>query len=433
MSLMSTLIIDQTKKAFIKEMEIRTEFFARSVREALFPEIDPLRLYFHVQEMVKEKAIQYAIVIDNNGKILSHNKNEYIGKIDNSYITKNIIKSSEMLSQKYRDNNGRLLYDISRPIIIGGKRKVGAVRIGFTDTSLNAALSPMKTKVIVITILMLIIGILGTIIVVMYIVRPINILSETAKEIGKGNLNQKVTIKRHDEIGQLATTFNEMIEGLKERDFIRNTFGKYVSKQVADAVLKGELKLGGEKKRVTVLLSDIRNFTNMSERYPPEEVVKFLNEYFSEMVNVVIKYDGTVDKFIGDAIFSVFGAPLAYLDDAHRAIKVAVEMRDRLHEFNKKVRGFGFDEIKIGIAVHTGEVIAGNIGSEQRLEYTVIGDTVNTAARIEPLNKEWNTEILISENTYEIVRDNVNVRQMPRIKLRGKEKEIQLYELVSLK
>jgi adenylate cyclase len=151
------------------------------------------------------------------------------------------------------------------------------------------------------------------------------------------------------------------------------------------------------------------------------------------MVNVVEKYNGTIDKFMGDAIFSIFGAPLTYLDDAKRAINVAWEMKLRLKEFNKKIKTQGFEEVKIGIAIHTGEVVAGNIGSEQRYEYTVIGDTVNTAARIESLNKEWNTEILISEGTYELVKDMVEVRKMPVAKVKGKEKEIQVYELTGLK
>jgi adenylate cyclase len=388
------------------------------------------------RSFIKEKAILYAIVLDNKGRILSHNNKEKIGTVDNSEVGLNASQTEELIGQPYRDEKGNALYDVTVPIKVGsGKRekKVSAVRIGYSEESISKALKQNRNKVTLITLIMLAIGIFGTTIVVMYMVRPINELADAAKEIGKGNLNQKVTLKRQDEIGQLANTFNEMVDGLKERDFIRNTFGKYVSTQVAETVLKGNLKLGGEKRKVTVLLSDIRNFTTLSEKLPPERVVEFLNQYLTKMVNVVEKYNGTIDKFMGDAIFSIFGAPLTYLDDAKRAINVAWEMKLRLKEFNKKIKTQGFEEVKIGIAIHTGEVVAGNIGSEQRYEYTVIGDTVNTAARIESLNKEWNTEILISEGTYELVKDMVEVRKMPVAKVKGKEKEIQVYELTGLK
>ena len=436
MFIMSNAIMNMTRQSFIKEMEIRAEFFARNAFEALFPKQDRLRMYFLSQEMVKEKAILYAMVTDRKGIILSHNNRKLIGTTDATEVGLNASLTEELIGQPYRDKHGEKLYDVTVPIKAGSgdkAKKVGAVRIGYSEKSISAALAQKRRKIILITIAMLALGILGTFIVVIFIVRPINDLAEAAMEVGKGNLGKKVDIKRRDEIGQLANVFNEMIDGLKERDFIRNTFGKYVSSQVAETVLKGNLKLGGEKRKVTVLLSDIRNFTMMSEKLPPESVVEFLNQYLTQMVGVVEKYDGTIDKFMGDAIFSVFGAPLAYMDDAIRAIKVAVEMRQKLHEFNRKRKLLGFDETRIGIGIHTGEVVAGNIGSEQRTEYTVIGDTVNTASRIESLNKELGTDILISQDTYDLVKDMVDVKKMPLVRVKGKEKEIQVYELLDLK
>jgi adenylate cyclase len=436
MLVMSNLILNLTKRSFLKEMDIRAEFFARNAREALFPKIDQLRLYFLVQEMVKEKAILYAMVLNNKGIILSHNLKEKIGTADNSEVGVNASLAEELIGQPYKDDRGNRLYDVTVPIKVGSgkmEKKVGGVRIGYSEESISKALEQNRRKIILITLVMLAIGIVGTALVVLYMVKPINILADAAKEVGKGNLTQKVYIKRRDEIGQLATTFNEMVEGLKERDFIRNTFGKYVSTQIMDAILKGDLKLGGEKRKVTILLSDIRNFTRMSEKYPPESIVEFLNQYLTRMIGIVEKYDGKIDKFMGDAIFSVFGAPLAYMDDARRAINVAWEMKMKLVEFNQKLKSRNFDEIRIGIAIHTGEVVAGNIGSEQRQEYTVIGDTVNTASRIESLNKEWGTDILISQDTYDLVKDLAEVRKMPPIKVKGKEKEIQVYELIGIK
>jgi len=387
MLIMASLILRQTRNSLIKEMEIRAEFFARNVRESLFPKPDAFSLYFSVREMVKEKAILYAMVFDEKGEVISHSDTAKIGEKAEGIAGKQIIVK--------REEN---LYRVSVPIIVGDKF-AGGVRIGFSQESISTALVEMRNKIILITIGVLEFCIFVTVIVVTFMVSPINVLVDIARKIGKGDLEQKVEMKRKDELGELGNTFNEMIKGLKDRDFIKDTFGRYVSKQVAEAILNGRLELGGERKRATVLISDIRNFTAISEKFPPEEVVDFLNEYFSEMVSVVTKYEGTLDKFIGDALLAVFGAPITHPDDAKRAVFAALEMQEKLKEFNKKRVKKGKNEIRIGVAVHTGNLVAGNIGSEVRMEYTVIGDTVNLTSRLEPLNKQFGTQILISEST----------------------------------
>jgi len=421
MLIMASLILRQTRNSLIKEMEIRAEFFARDVRESLFPKPDVFSLYFSVNEMIKEKAILYAIVFDEKEEILSHSDRAKIGEKTEGIIGNQIVVK--------REEN---LYRVSVPIIVGDKY-VGGVRIGFSQESISTALVEMRNKIILITIGVLAFSIFVTVIVVTFMVSPINVLVDIARKIGKGDLEQKVEMKRKDELGELGNTFNEMIKGLKDRDFIKDTFGRYVSKQVAEAILNGRLELGGERKRATVLISDIRNFTAISEKFPPEEVVDFLNEYFSEMVSVVTKYEGTLDKFIGDALLAVFGAPIAHPDDAKRAVFVALEMQEKLKEFNKKRVKKGKSAIRIGIAVHTGNLVAGNIGSEVRMEYTVIGDTVNLTSRLEPLNKQFGTKILISESTYSEVKDDIEVREIPAVELRGKEEKVKIYDVLGKK
>lgn len=421
MLIMASLILRQTRNSLIKEMEIRAEFFARNVRESLFPKPDVFSLYFSVMEMIKEKAILYAVVFDEKGEIISHSDRAKIGGKTEGIIGNQIVVK--------REEN---LYRVSVPIIVGDKY-AGGVRIGFSQESISTALVEMRNKIILITIGVLAFSILVTVIVVTFMVSPINVLVDIARKIGKGDLEQKVEMKRKDELGELGNTFNEMIKGLKDRDFIKDTFGRYVSKQVAEAILNGRLELGGERKRATVLISDIRNFTAISEKFPPEEVVDFLNEYFSEMVSVVIKYEGTLDKFIGDALLAVFGAPIAHADDAKRAVFAALEMQEKLKEFNKKRVKKGQNEIRIGVAVHTGNLVAGNIGSEVRMEYTVIGDTVNLTSRLEPLNKQFGTQILISESTYSEVKDDIEVREIPAVELRGKEEKVKVYDVLRKK
>ncbi len=262
---------------------------------------------------------------------------------------------------------------------------------------------------------------------------PILKVIKGAKKIGDGNLDTKVEVKSRDELGRLADRFNEMAKGLKDRDFIKDTFGKYVSKQVAEDILNGRLKLGGERKTATVLMSDIRDFTAMSEKLSPEEVVEFLNLFFKEMVGVVTKYEGTLDKYIGDAILAVFGAPILHEDDPKRAVFAAIEMIEKLRQFNIKRIEEGASAINIGIAVHTGELVAGNIGSEVRMEYTVIGDTVNLTSRIEKLNRKFSTKILISESTYNKVKDFIEVKEIRDIKIRGKKETIKVYNVLGKK
>ncbi len=219
----------------------------------------------------------------------------------------------------------------------------------------------------------------------------------------------------------------------KEKRKIKNIFSKYVSKGVVDELLKNqEVKLGGEKRVVSVLFSDIRGFTSMSEKIKPEEVVSILNEYLSEMTDIIFTNKGTLDKFIGDAVMAVFGSPIFLKDHAQRAVKTAVLMIKKLDELNEKWEKQGKKTLKIGIGINSGEVIAGNMGSLKRMEYTVIGDNVNLASRLESMNKELGTEILISENTYKEVKDIVRVRKFENIKIRGKEESITVYEVLDI-
>jgi len=171
----------------------------------------------------------------------------------------------------------------------------------------------------------------------------------------------------------------------------------------------------------------------MSEKMKPEEVVHILNEYFSAMIEIIFKYEGTLDKFIGDAIMAVFGAPVAHPDDPQRALRTAVEMREELKKLQEKWKGEGRPAFDIGIGINTGEVVAGNIGSSERMDYTVIGDNVNLASRLESLNKEHQTHILISEDTYQKVKDVAKVRPIEPVKVKGKEKEVMIYEVEGLK
>ncbi|MDD3625920.1 MAG: adenylate/guanylate cyclase domain-containing protein [bacterium] len=223
-----------------------------------------------------------------------------------------------------------------------------------------------------------------------------------------------------------------LFEKIREEEKIRNRLSRYMSNNVVNEIISGkEMKLGGEKKVITTLFSDIRGFTTMSEKMQPEEVVALLNEYFTLMTEVIFKYEGTLDKFIGDCIMAVFGAPFPHPDDPIRAVKTAIEMRDATIELNKRWLSLGRKNIGVGIGINTGEAIAGNIGSLQRMDYTVISDAVNLAERLEanaPAEK-----IYISDSTYQLVKDHVNVMELEPIKVKGKTLAQKIYEVISIK
>lgn len=266
--------------------------------------------------------------------------------------------------------------------------------------------------------------------------RPILALTEASELIENGQFNIDLKQKSSDEIGLLTKSFVQMSKGLAERERLRDTFGKFVNKEIAARAASGDLKLGGERKNATIFFSDIRSFTAISENMSPEGVVEFLNAYMTRMVTCIEKTHGVVDKFIGDAIMGVWGAPISTGSselDADFAIRAMLLMRKSLIEFNQ---GRGTPDkpiLKIGCGLNTGPCLAGQIGSLQRMEYTVIGDTVNTASRIEVLNKPFCTDILISENTYNLVKNNVIVEPMRPIKVKGKTEPLQIYALINYK
>jgi adenylate cyclase len=234
-------------------------------------------------------------------------------------------------------------------------------------------------------------------------------------------------VRTGDELEELGEQFNEMVEGLEERDHLRTTFGKYMTESVMSHLMANKVQLGGDLLPVTVLFSDIRGFTATSERLDAQALVSLLNEYFTEMVEIVMDHGGVVDKYIGDAIMVVFGAPVPREDDPIRAVRAAIEMRRALARLNERLEKRGLAPIRTGIGIHTGDVVAGNIGCERRMEYTVIGDAVNLASRLEGCTKTMGADLVISEATQELVREHIDARFLREITVKGRERPVKVY------
>ncbi len=228
------------------------------------------------------------------------------------------------------------------------------------------------------------------------------------------------------------TSYKYFSEERRKRE-IRNAFQHYVSPAVVDELLEDveRLKLGGERKYLTVLFSDIRGFTSMSEKLDAEKLVHFLNGYLTPMTDIVMDYKGTLDKYMGDAIMAFFGAPLPQEDHAVRACKTALDMMAKLREMRIQWKTQGYPFLDIGIGINSGEVVVGNMGSHSRFDYTIIGDQVNLASRLEGVNKLYGTNIVLSENTYKLIKDHpFVVRELDRITVKGKIEPVTIYELI---
>jgi adenylate cyclase len=261
--------------------------------------------------------------------------------------------------------------------------------------------------------------------------RPLGVITDALNTIGRGNLDVKVNVKTKDEFASVGNAINNMVLGLRQRDNLKMSLARYVSNQVAEKIIEtGKLpEVQGERRKITVLFCDVRNFTTLAENLAPEEVVGLLNEAFEVMIDAIFKYQGMLDKFLGDGFMAIFGAPLDDNIQEEHAINAALAMQCALLTLAEKwqqERGINF---RMGIGINTGIAIVGNIGSKQRMEYTAIGDTVNLAARLESATKELGTRILISENTYQAVTNKFSCKSLGSIHVKGRNEPVQVYEV----
>lgn len=230
----------------------------------------------------------------------------------------------------------------------------------------------------------------------------------------------------------LGITVYRYVTEEREKRRVRGAFQHYLNPSVVNEILKdpSKLKLGGDRKNLSVLFSDIRGFTSISEKLTPEELVHLLNEYMTAMTEIIFKYGGLLDKYIGDSIMAVFGAPLDQQDHALRACRTGIEMMDALRGLREKWAAEGRPYVDIGIGINTGDMVVGNMGSRMRFDYTVMGDSVNLASRLEGTNKEYGTNIIISEFTHAQVREELICRELDAIRVKGKERPVRIFELL---
>lgn len=260
------------------------------------------------------------------------------------------------------------------------------------------------------------------------IVRPVRSLEASMHRVETGDLGATASITRDDEVGHLAAAFNRMVAGLRREAMVRDLFGQYVSPEVARLAIEQEGHLEGRVTRCTVLFADIRRFTALAEVLPPARLIGTLNRYFERMLAAVEAEGGIVNKFGGDSLLAIFGSPLNPSEDhATQAVRAAQRMRAALREFNAEQAAAEMPELRVGFGVATGEVVAGNVGSTRKLEYTVIGDPVNLAARLQELSPELGASLLVSAEAAGEVSDQSVFRSLGQVAVRGRAEPVEVF------
>jgi adenylate cyclase len=390
-------------------------------------------LFQLLNDIAQNDQVIYALITDKDNIIKAHSNieqaNQAYSPPDNMVFIRetNDIKVSSFLQGKEE-----VLF-FEKPITYI-EFTVGVVRLAISQKKILENIRNAKVFIGVLTAVIIVLGILLSLGLSKYISNPISKLRESTEALGKGDFGHKVTIKRNDELGDLGSAFNKMAEDLALKEKIKYSFGQYVTPEIVDLILENPDNewMKGSEIEATVLFVDIRGFTSLSEDKKPESIVELLNDYFTRVTDIVITHGGHINKFVGDEAMAVFGAPVANPQHAESAVKAALDIQQEMARFDqeKEVEGLS---IKVGVGVNSGLMVAGNLGSQKRMEYTVIGDNVNVASRLTSVAKGG--EILISGETYELItdKDSLKVEKKRKSPVKGRKTKISIYKVLNLK
>ncbi|MGH7277107.1 MAG: adenylate/guanylate cyclase domain-containing protein [Candidatus Rokuibacteriota bacterium] len=431
--LVSAFLLRQTQRDLSAQITKRgltiAEHLAAGAKNSLITD-DVLTLNVLVKDAMGDRDVAYVVIADHRGRAAAHSDVSLMGKPVQRPAALAPL-GTERLVQTYSTPEHEDMIDVSMPLVFRDVT-IGALYLGFSQHSITEALARTRRQTLGISAAMVLLGIGGAVVLATFLSRPILRLMEGTREIAGGNFSVSLPVSSRDELGALTRAFNGMARSLREKEMIKRAFTRYVAREVVDEVLKDPERavLTGERREVSVLFCDIRGFTRTSERQSPEEVVTLLNAFYTLVIDTTFRHEGTVDKFLGDGAMCVFGAPVYHEDHALRAVRTALELQAGVQALSARRRADKREPIAIGIGVNAGDAVAGTVGTEDRMEYTVIGDNVNLAARLESHAKA--NQVLISDATYRKVKDRVQARALGRIKVKGKEEQVEVYEVLGL-
>lgn len=382
-----------------------------------------------VEELMGKQIEQnfLQVVFFSESKIVAKNVSEKFGTA--------VIKNLEEIS----NGPGMFQFAGERYITQKGFYPNSGDKAGYLyATSLDSSLIPFKeiqNKILLTGIAVLLVGILFSILFAKRIALPLRLLLEGTKGVTDGNYDFEIKHTSRDEVGQLSKAFNHMLKGLKEKQYIQDTFGKYVHPSIVADILSDPNKIqpGGTRSYQTVLFCDVANFTSFSETMAPESLIKLLNEYLGAMTEEISSSSGILDKYIGDAIMAFWGPPFTLGNHSLLACQAALNMQSHLGKLRPQWLSQGLPEIRTRVGIATGHMIVGNIGSDKNLEYTCIGDTVNYSSRLEGINKLYGTDIIIDVFTKKHVEHDLLLRELDMIQVKGRAQGSQIFEVMAEK
>lgn len=421
---------EQLYQQTFKTGKVSLTYFANNANIPLLND-DILRLNQLIKEASSAEGILYAVIVDHQQIIKAHTDHTKIGTLLPPFANIGEMKRDGPITHfRYTLPSGSHLLDLSRPVTFKDK-VLGTVHVGVSLDFIEDLIRQESRFILILSLFIVLLGISIAILLGIGFSRPISKLVSAAKEIGKGNFRHKIRMVRKDEFGDLATAFNYMADELQKKFLIQKSFGRYVSPEVVEMILSQpeETWFRGTRSEASILFADIRGFTAYSETRDPEEVVEALNEYFEITTQIILKFGGYVDKLIGDAVLGVFGVPIRHDDHAEKAVRAGIAMQNELLRQSEKNKNPFLS--KIGVGIHSGIVVSGNLGSQLKMEYTVIGDSVNVASRLN--NLAGPGEIIISEHLYEMVNDIVIVKALPPQKVKGKSELIKVFQILGFK
>ncbi|MCS7298564.1 MAG: adenylate/guanylate cyclase domain-containing protein [Spirochaetia bacterium] len=409
--------------------------FGDEFRNALSELVEIFEYEYVTYEIADKYFSKFKSFINNRKSSITKDDYNYIISLIDQFFSSSF-GITGFLQYYYESYGGRserrLLF--SYPVLIKGDidKYVANLYIGMSTESIDKTIQTVERQVQIGVLIAIIIAILLVVFLSSRISKGARIITNAMQKLSEGDLTVRALVKSRDEIGFIASNFNSMVEQIEEKEKMRDIMNKVVSEEIAKELMKKGIELGGEMRFVSMLFSDIRGFTSMSEKMDPRDLISILNEYMTEMVEIVKRYKGVVDKFVGDEIMVVYGAPVSFgeQNDALLSVVTAYEMIKRMDTLHERWKEEGKPLLMPGIGINSGNVVAGNMGSKDRLSYTVIGDAVNTAARL--CGAAPGKTCIVSENTYSLVKDFFEFEEQEPIKVKGKSEPLRIYKVVSI-
>ena len=392
-----------------------------------FMQRDSLAMNLLVQNILQYPGIHDSYLLNHNFQIEAHKDLQEVGAEFTAFDAELVSSRAEGDAPWLVEEKDGLLTFVS-PIIFRSTT-VGYTVVSFSDSFIQEQVRRAIKRVTVTGLIAAAAVTLLSIPLSSGLLRPVFRLFEGTKEIAMGNFDYRIPEVRKDELGTLVKSFNRMASELKKKEILKGVFNRYVSPHLADEILKDpeSIRLGGDRREVTVMFADIRGFTSIARKMEPEETVELLNRYFTVITEVIFRFEGTVDKFMGDCVMSVFGAPLRIEGHLELGLKAAMAVKKAVEELNRVRSSEGGVALEMGIGLASGEVIAGNMGSMARMEYTAVGDTVNLASRLTDLASGG--DILVSEFAFNALKGRVEAEEIKGVIIKGFEQPVTLYNI----